>query len=66
LNAGAGAREVVAETVAFTADSAASASSSSGAHPLSVVVDGPTGFVYVWTQDSEAWRFVGRISDRRP
>jgi hypothetical protein len=34
-------------------------------HPLSVTVDGPTGFVYAWMHDSASWKFVGRVSDHR-
>jgi hypothetical protein len=31
--------------------------------PLSVFVDGPTGFTYVWMRD-EGWKFVGRVANR--
>jgi hypothetical protein len=31
---------------------------------LTVFIDGPSGFTYVWTQDG-GWKFVGTLSDRR-
>jgi hypothetical protein len=31
--------------------------------PLTVFIDGPTGYTYVWTRD-RGWEFVGRITDR--
>ena len=31
--------------------------------PLSVFIDGPTGFTYIWVA-GRGWRFVGRLSDR--
>ncbi|MFP4896378.1 hypothetical protein [Paraburkholderia sp. EG304] len=31
--------------------------------PLTVFIDGPTGFTYVWLAD-QGWKFVGRLSDR--
>jgi hypothetical protein len=31
------------------------------ADPLSVFIDGPTGYTFAWTDG--AWKFVGRISD---
>lgn len=34
-------------------------------HPLSVIVDGPTGFVFAWMHDSASWKFVGRVGDHR-
>jgi hypothetical protein len=30
--------------------------------PLTVFIDGPTGYTYVWIRD-EGWKFVGRITD---
>lgn len=32
-------------------------------HPLTVFIDGPTGYTYVWIRD-HGWKFVGRITDR--
>jgi hypothetical protein len=32
--------------------------------PMTVFIDGPTGYVYAWTPDA-AWQFVGYISDER-
>lgn len=32
-------------------------------HPLSVTVDGPTGFVFVWMHETANWKFVGRVSE---
>ena len=32
--------------------------------PLSVFIDGPSGFTYVWMRDT-GWKFVGRVADRR-
>jgi hypothetical protein len=31
--------------------------------PLTVLVDGPTGFTFMYVLD-EGWRFVGRVADR--
>lgn len=33
--------------------------------PLTVFIDGPSGFTYVWMRDA-GWKFVGRIADKRP
>lgn len=33
--------------------------------PLTVFIDGPTGFTYVWISDV-GWKFVGRIAGARP
>jgi Flp pilus assembly protein TadG len=33
--------------------------------PLTVFIDGPTGFTYVWNRDA-GWKFVGKIADRSP
>jgi hypothetical protein len=33
--------------------------------PLTVFIDGPSGFTYVWLRDA-GWKFVGRIADGRP
>jgi hypothetical protein len=30
--------------------------------PLTVFIDGPTGYTYVWIRD-QGWKFVGRITD---
>jgi hypothetical protein len=30
--------------------------------PLTVFIDGPTGYTYVWIRD-QGWKFVGRIAD---
>ena len=30
--------------------------------PLTVFIDGPTGFTYVWMRD-KGWKFVGRVAD---
>jgi hypothetical protein len=32
--------------------------------PLTVFIDGPTGFTYVWMRDA-GWKFVGRVADRK-
>jgi hypothetical protein len=31
--------------------------------PMTVFIDGPTGFTYVWTRD-QGWKFVGQLSGR--
>ncbi|ASW01924.1 hypothetical protein CJU94_27725 [Paraburkholderia aromaticivorans] len=31
--------------------------------PMTVFIDGPTGFTYVWSQDG-GWTFAGRVTDR--
>ena len=33
--------------------------------PLTLFIDGPTGFVFEWIPDT-GWKFVGRLSDRHP
>jgi hypothetical protein len=33
--------------------------------PLTVFIDGPSGFTYVWNRDG-GWKFVGKIADRNP
>jgi len=33
--------------------------------PLTVFIDGPSGFTYVWNRDA-GWTFVGKLSARRP
>lgn len=32
-------------------------------HPLSVTVDGPTGFVFGWMHETASWKFIGRVGD---
>lgn len=32
--------------------------------PMTVFIDGPTGFTYVWMRD-QGWKFVGRLADRK-
>jgi hypothetical protein len=32
--------------------------------PMTVFIDGPTGYVYAWTPDA-AWKFVGYLNDAR-
>ncbi|SEJ97944.1 hypothetical protein [Paraburkholderia diazotrophica] len=31
--------------------------------PLTVFIDGPTGFTYLWSQE-RGWKFVGRLTER--
>ena len=33
--------------------------------PLTVFIDGPSGFTYVWNRDA-GWKFVGKIAESRP
>jgi hypothetical protein len=33
--------------------------------PLTVFIDGPSGFTYVWLRDA-GWKFVGRIASGKP
>jgi len=33
--------------------------------PLTVFIDGPSGFTFVWDREG-GWKFVGKISDKRP
>jgi len=33
--------------------------------PLTVFIDGPSGFTYVWIRD-QGWKFVGRLAERSP
>jgi hypothetical protein len=44
-----------------TQSEAMAAQGASDEHPLSVFVDGPTGFVFVWVHDAAGWKFVGRV-----
>jgi hypothetical protein len=32
-------------------------------HPLTVFIDGPSGYTYVWVRD-QGWKFVGRITNQ--
>ncbi|WP_233837169.1 hypothetical protein [Paraburkholderia sp. ZP32-5] len=32
-------------------------------HPLTVFIDGPSGYTYVWLRD-QGWKFVGRITNQ--
>lgn len=38
--------------------------SSAADEPLTVFIDGPTGFTYVWMRDA-GWKFVGRVADSK-
>jgi hypothetical protein len=31
--------------------------------PITVFIDGPTGYTYIWRQD-QGWTFAGRVTDR--
>lgn len=33
--------------------------------PLTVFIDGPSGFTFVWDRDG-GWKFVGKIVDKSP
>lgn len=33
--------------------------------PLTVFIDGPTAYTYVWMSD-QGWKFVGHIADQKP
>ncbi|WP_087134949.1 hypothetical protein [Caballeronia arationis] len=35
----------------------------SAKQPMTVFIDGPTGFTYIWVRD-EGWKFVGRVGER--
>lgn len=35
-----------------------------GEQPMTVFIDGPTGFTYVWVSD-QGWKFIGRLSERK-
>ena len=37
---------------------------SGGERPMTVFIDGPTGYTYVWIRD-QGWKFVGHLSDRK-
>ncbi|BBU31634.1 hypothetical protein BTHE68_53680 [Burkholderia sp. THE68] len=32
--------------------------------PMTVFIDGPTGFTYVWMRE-QGWKFVGKLSERK-
>ena len=34
-----------------------------GDEPLTVFIDGPSGFTFVWYRES-GWKFVGKVSDK--
>ncbi|SAK64061.1 hypothetical protein [Caballeronia ptereochthonis] len=36
---------------------------SAAERPMTVFIDGPTGFTYVWMRD-QGWKFVGKLADR--
>ncbi|SAK66481.1 hypothetical protein AWB76_03841 [Caballeronia temeraria] len=36
---------------------------SASERPMTVFIDGPTGFTYVWMRD-QGWKYVGRLSGR--
>ena len=55
-------RKVTFRAAPPTAASAASAAPS--AEPLTVFIDGPSGYTFVWTRDG-AWKFVGKLAGRR-
>jgi hypothetical protein len=37
---------------------------SASERPMTVFIDGPTGFTYVWMRD-QGWKYVGRLSDHK-
>jgi hypothetical protein len=37
---------------------------SASERPMTVFIDGPTGFTYVWMRD-QGWKYVGRLADRK-
>jgi hypothetical protein len=37
--------------------------SHSKSEPMTVFIDGPSGYTYIWIQD-QGWKFAGRITDR--
>jgi hypothetical protein len=37
---------------------------SGGERPMTVFIDGPTGFTYVWMRE-QGWKYVGRLSDHK-
>ena len=52
-------------SVASNGDVALSPTPTSSAdQPQSVVVDGPTGYIFVWNSE-HGWRFLGRIAETR-
>ncbi|SAK68107.1 hypothetical protein AWB82_03934 [Caballeronia glebae] len=36
---------------------------SGGERPMTVFIDGPTGFTYVWMRD-QGWKYIGRLAGR--
>ena len=42
-----------------------SAKQAIGEEPLTVLIDGPSGFTFVWNRD-DGWKFVGKITEKRP
>ena len=36
-----------------------------GEEPLTVLIDGPSGFTFVWNRD-DGWKFVGKITEKHP
>lgn len=61
---GRGARRTAQQEVALraTAASAEEAPPAEG-QPLSVFVDGPTGYVFVWNAEEARWNFVGHVAE---
>jgi hypothetical protein len=50
--------------VTFRAAPPTAASAVPSAEPLTVFIDGPSGYTFVWTREG-AWKFVGKIAGRR-
>jgi hypothetical protein len=59
------AAEPTAKVTAVTAAVTPNAQEDSASdQPLTVFIDGPSGYTYVWLRD-EGWKFVGRITDQK-
>lgn len=50
--------------VTFRAAPPAGASAVPSAEPLTVFIDGPSGYTFVWTREG-AWKFAGKLAGRR-
>jgi len=55
------------QKTAFAANPRATAANESVVHeePLTVFIDGPSGFTFVWNQD-QGWKFVGKLANGMP
>jgi len=52
-------------TVSLHKTAASTATTPAKPNPMSVFIDGPTGFVYSWTSEGK-WEFIGSVTEHAP